>query len=127
MKKLLLTSAGFQNPETADEFLKLADKTPSEIKVIFIPTASSRTEEELKHVIESKKELADIDIRKENIKTLDLNHRISYDEVVGFDAIYVCGENTFYLLQKVREACLDKIIKKFVEDGGTYVQTNKQY
>ena len=68
MKKLLLTSAGFQNPETADEFLKLIDKSPSEIKIIFVPTASSRTEEELKYIKESKKELIDIGIREENIK-----------------------------------------------------------
>ncbi|TRZ55384.1 hypothetical protein D4Q76_00545 [archaeon] len=120
MKKMLLTSAGFQNPEIADEFLKMANKPISEIKIIFVPTAS-RTEEELEHVEESKKELNDIGINHKNIKLLDLNRKVHYSEVADFDVIYVCGGNTFYILQRIRETGFDKIIKQFVENGGIYV------
>lgn len=120
MKKLLLTSAGFLNHKIGQKFLDLAGKPASQIKIIFIPTAS-RTERELKHVKESREELIEIGIREGNIKTLDLNRKISYDEVSDFDVIYVCGGNTFYLLYKVMESGFDKIIKRFVEDGGVYV------
>ena len=120
MKKLLLTSAGFLNPEISDVFLELLNKPTSEIKIIFVPTAS-RTEEELKYVRESKEELIALGIKSRNIKNLDSNLKVSYNEVKGFDVIYVCGGNTFYLLSKVRETIFDDVIKKFVKDGGLYV------
>lgn len=120
MRKMLLTSAGFQNPEVGIEFLKLVGKATPEVRIIFVPTAS-RTEEELFYVEKSRKELLSIGIKEENIKNLDLDHKVSYGEVYGFDAIYVCGGNTFYLLKKVRETGFDKIIDRFLEDGGIYV------
>ncbi len=120
MKKLLLTSAGFQNPEVADEFLKMVNKPATKIKIILVPTAS-RTAEELKYVEKSKEELNDIGINQKNIKILDLSRKISYEEVADFDAIYVCGGNTFYILQKIRETGFDKIIKQFMENGRVYV------
>ena len=118
--KLLLTSAGFENPKVGKEFLKLIDKLASEIKVIFVPTAA-RTEEELFYVEKSKKELLNVGILAQNIKILDLDHKISNEEVDGFDVIYVCGGNTFYLLHKVKEADFGSIIKQFLERGGVYV------
>jgi len=118
--KLLLTSAGFENSKVGKEFLKLIDKPVSEIKVIFVPTAA-RTKEELFYVDKSKKELLNVGIHAQDIKTLDLDHKISFEEVDGFDVIYVCGGNTFYLLHKVREASFDKITKQFLEKRGIYV------
>ncbi len=120
MKKLLLTSAGFENPEIWEEFLKLVNKHASEIKLIFVPTAS-RTKEELHYVEKAKNELLDFGITNQNIKTLNLDHIILYEEVSGFDAIYVCGGNTFYLLDRVRKTGFDKIIKQFLKDGKIYV------
>lgn len=118
--KLLLTSAGFENPKVGKEFLKLIDKPVSKVKVIFVPTAA-RTKEELFYVDKSKKELLDVGILNQNIKTLDLDHKISFEEVDSFDVIYVCGGNTFYLLYKVREAGFDIITKQFLEKRGIYV------
>ncbi len=119
-KKILLTSAGFENPEVRREFLKLVNKPSSEIRIIFVPTAS-RTKEELFYVEKSRKELLKIGIKEENIKTFDLDHEVSYDEVDSFDVIYVCGGNTFYLLKKVRETGFDKIINQFLENNRIYV------
>lgn len=120
MKKLLLTSAGFLNKKVADAFLDLVTKKPSEMKIIFIPTAS-RTKEELFYVKESKKELLDLGIERENIKELSLDHKISHNEVEGYDVMYVCGGNMFYLLKKVRESGFDEIIKKFIDQSGVYL------
>lgn len=120
MKKLFLTSAGFENPLVKKQFLKLIDKPPSEIKVIFVPTAA-RTRQELHYVKESKKELLSAGVRDPNIKTLKLNHKILYKEVASFDVIYVCGGNTFYLLDKVKKSGFDRVINRFVEERGLYV------
>ncbi|VVB61021.1 Peptidase E [uncultured archaeon] len=119
MKKLLLTSAGLSNSKITKAFLELVNKPVSEIKVIFVPIAS-RTKEELYYVEESKKELIELEIKRENIKTLNLDRKVSDSDVSGFDVIYVCGGNTFYILHKVRENGFDKVIKKFVESGRIY-------
>ena len=120
MKKLLLTSAGFKNPKVGEKFLKLVNKPVSEIKIIFIPTAA-RTKEELKYVDESKKELLDLGIPETNIKILNLDKSLAYEEVKDFDVIYVRGGNTFYLMHKVRETGFDGVIKQFVKEGKVYV------
>jgi peptidase E len=113
--KLLLTSAGFLNKEVSNTFLSLLNKPTGQIHIIFIPTAS-RTEEELKYVEESRQELVDLGIT--NIITLNLDRKVTANEIDNTDAIYVCGGNTFYLLQKIRESGLDQLLPSF---SGLYV------
>lgn len=119
MTKLLLTSTGLANQKITNQFLQIIDKPVSQIKIIFVPTAS-RSEEELKYVDESKKELLDLGILENNIKTLNLNKPASFQEVEDFDVIYVCGGNTFYLLKKVRETGFDKVIIEFAKTDKLY-------
>ena len=119
MTKLLLTSTGLANQNITNQFLQIIDKPVSQIKIIFVPTAS-RSEEELKYVNESKKELLDLGILENNIKTLNLDKPVSFQEVEDFDVIYVCGGNTFYLLKKVKETGFDKVIIKFAKTGKLY-------
>jgi len=119
MAKLLLTSTGLANKNIAKKFLQTIAKPASQIKLIFVPTAA-RSEEELKYVQESKKELLDLGFLTKNIKTIDLDKPASVKSVVDFDSMYVCGGNTFYLLKKVRETGFDKVIKKFVKTGKLY-------
>lgn len=119
MTKLLLTSTGLANQNITNQFLQLIDKPVSQIKIIFVPT-TSRSVEELKYVDESKKELLDLGILENNIKTLNLDKPISFQEVEDFDVIYVCGGNTFYLLKKVRETGFDKVIIEFAKTDKLY-------
>lgn len=119
MTKLLLTSTGLANQNITNQFLQIIDKPVSQIKIIFVPTAS-RSEEELKYVNESKKELLDLGISEINVKTLNLDRPVSFDEVADFDVIYVCGGNTFYLLKKVRETGFDKVIIEFAKTDKLY-------
>jgi len=41
--------------------------------------------------------------------------------VEGFDVIYFCGGNTFFILHKVRENGFDKVIERFVNEGKLYI------
>ncbi|EKD23068.1 MAG: Peptidase S51 dipeptidase E [uncultured bacterium] len=113
--KLLLTSAGFRNKEVEVRFIELLNKPVEEINLIFIPTAS-RFEDELKYVEISRQELIQLGIK--NIKTLQLDHQITKDEIDKADVIYVCGGNTFYLIQQIRQSGFDKLLKSF---QGLYV------
>ncbi len=119
MTKLLLTSTGLANKKITNLFLEIINKPVSKIKIIFVPTAA-RNKEELKCVGESKRELLGLGILESNIKTAGLDKPISFKEVRGFDVIYVCGGNTFYLLKKVRETGFNKVIIEFVKTDKLY-------
>lgn len=118
--KLLLTSAGFENPKIGEKFLELVCKPASEIKVLFIPTAA-RTDGELFYANKSKEELIGLGIPEENIINFDLDRKLTDEEQNNIDAIYVCGGNTFYLLHKVRESGFGEVIKKLTGKGVVYV------
>ncbi|MCK4259329.1 MAG: Type 1 glutamine amidotransferase-like domain-containing protein [Halanaerobiales bacterium] len=120
MVNLLLTSAGFENPKIGDEFIRLIGKPPSDIRVLFIPTAAIN-EEQLKFVEESKFELLKVGIMEDNIHTFNLDRVVTYDKVAKYDSIYVCGGNTLHLLNKIKDIKFDIILKKLIDDGKLYV------
>jgi peptidase E len=120
MRRLLLTSSGFGNDKIRNTFLKLAKKPVSEIKVLFIPTAS-RKNEEMEYVKKSKKELTDLGLLEENIRVFNLGEEIDDKDLSKVDAIYVCGGNTYYLLKRLKETRFDATIKMLVESGKIYV------
>ncbi len=118
--KLLLTSAGFENKNVKAAFLEIIHKPLSELKLIFIPTAS-RFKEEIVYVQKSKEELLSFGILEKNIKTVHLDHKISYNKVKDYDCVYVCGGNTFYLLDQIRKTGFDKILKDYLKEDKCYV------
>lgn len=120
MSRLLLTSAGFENPKIGMEFLKLINNDPSNVKVLFIPTAAT-SEEALFCVEKSRKELLSVGIKNENIITYNLDYMISYEALKEIGVVYVCGGNTFYLLHKIRESKFDITLKNLIKNGIIYV------
>lgn len=123
MGKLLLTSSGFSQI-IIREFLKLANKMPKEIKLLFIPTASeavSETQVGGRYIEEEKEGLYDLGIEKQNVIIFNLDSNIEENKLRDIDVIYVCGGNTFYLLSKIRESGFDKRIKEMVGRGVIYV------
>jgi peptidase E len=120
MKKLLLTSTGFTNEKIGERFSSLINKRPDEIKVVFVPTAA-REDIEWKYVEESKQELIDIGICVDNLNVLDLDRKYSYEDLADYDAMYVCGGNTFYLLKKIKENGFDQVMKEFIKNDKVYV------
>lgn len=114
-KAFLLTSAGFFNKEISDIFLGLIKKPIGEISVLFIPTAS-RAKEELAYVNSSRRELLDLGVN--HLITLNLDHKLTTEEMQNADVIYVCGGNTFYLLKKIKESGFAQILEQY---EGLYV------
>lgn len=120
MKKLLLTSAGFVNPKIGQTFLELLGKPSEDIRILFIPTAS-RTPVELKYVEESLQELVDMGITAEHIITENLEQKVTVEQFQNIDAVYVCGGNTFYLLDRVRKSGFDTVVNKLIEQDAVYL------
>lgn len=112
--KLLLTSAGFINPETAEVLMKEIPKQAEWCKVLMVSYTQNKAEDS--YVVASKKELEALGFK--DVKIINL-HKPTKPEVV--DVIYVCGGNTYAILQKMKETGLDKFIIEAVNKGVLYI------
>jgi len=118
LRKLILTSAGFDNRKIRDKFIELIDKKPNSIKVLFIPTAAV-TESQKDIIPLCKNELIDIGIHETHITSYDFEQPMTLDEMLVFDAIYVCGGSTKYLLEKMNNGYLP--LENYLNQGGVYL------
>jgi|SRR3989344_4272830 len=118
MKKLILTSNAFVNPKIKQRFLELLDNNPKDTKVIFVTTAAEGEEGSMIYVKKSEEELIKLGILKENIKWVGNLKNINTEE---YDVMYVCGGNTFYLINEIRKTGFDKKIIDFINRGKLYV------
>ncbi len=120
MRKIILTSAGFENKLIEQKFLTMSNKQPEEIKALWIPTAA--IDEAAKAVLpKCRNDLLHAGILPENITTYDLDYKMKYDEITNYDTVYVCGGNSRYLLDKMIEANFVDLLKRYIEQGGIYI------
>lgn len=117
MKTLLLTSAGFQ---VRNEILKILPKSPKELKLVHITTAS-------------KDEISDDYVKNETKLMKELGFQVTEADIRGMsesetrklledkDIIYVQGGNTYWLLKWVKESGFDKVVRELVEKGVIYI------
>ncbi len=117
MKKILLTSAGFLNPKIAKEFINILPKKIEDIKILVISYVQN--DDEQYYIDKSKKEL--IDLGFEKIQNLNLNEDFDIEVLGDFEVIYICGGNTYLILDKLKKTDLFDFIKKQVEKGSVFV------
>lgn len=115
--KLFLTSAGFTNQEIAREFLAQLPFPVGQSRVLIVAYAQNPEEEF--YVNESKKEIQQLGF--ENIVIANMHHPVDVSSLGDFSVIYVCGGNTFAILQKLRETGLSAFIIQQVQAGAVYV------
>lgn len=120
MKTLLLTSAGFRTPELQKDLLKILPKSPSQIKVAHILTAS-KVSPDRAFVDRERKVLSDIGFNAEEVD-IEGKYPQELRNLLGSkDIIYVQGGNTYYLLKHVRESGFDGVVKDLIEKGVIYI------
>ncbi len=120
MRKLLLTSAGFENKRLEKWFLKLAEKPPQNIRALFIPTAAIFPDA-IAVLPKCLNDLLYAGVLPENISVFDLHRNMPYEELSAFDAVYVCGGDTKYLLNRINNTRFCEPLRQFAENGGVYV------
>lgn len=130
MKKLFLASSFYQ---VADKLQALVPESKG-LKVAFIPTAADVYEETPWMDADREKLVAmgfiveDYDIKNDGDSDDDNNtdhhndrgSRI-YNDLKGFDVIFVSGGNTFYLLYHIRQSGFDKAITRLIDEGKVYI------
>lgn len=114
--KLFLTSTGLSNPKITESFLKIIGSAPEKASALVI--AYGQNEIERFYIEEAKKQ-----VERLGINTASHNMQDAFDikDLPNFDIIYVCGGNTFSILDKMREVKIDDYIKLQVERGAVYV------
>lgn len=119
---LFLTSAGFQDFQTKqirkdlefalrEQYNELGDK-----RVCFLCTMRQESDRVW------------LDLYDEEFKALGLQYvsvNISEElnglDLPEYDIYYVCGGNTFYILDRLRKTRMDEVLKKAVQQGKAYI------
>ena len=113
MKKLFLASSGLEYIK------KFVGKDPSEVKMLFIPTAGNLDDNVW--WIDKDRDV----LTKMGFKFTELDIAIATTEDLKkqlgqADIVYIAGGNTLYLLKQLRDTGFDKLLSSYVEDGGLY-------
>ena len=120
MRKILLTSTGFENKNIEKKFLELLNKKAEESKVLFIITAAIDPDA-IRILSGCLDDLTNCGIKDENITICDLHRAMSEEKLKTFDAIYVCGGSTKHLVSRMAEVDFKKIVDKYIDNGGIYI------
>ncbi|GHV38399.1 hypothetical protein FACS189490_00260 [Clostridia bacterium] len=120
MRKILLTSAGFETRVISDAFLRLVGKEPIAIKALFIPTAANNADA-IEVLPKCMNDLLKVGILKDNINVFDLHRSLSETEMNKFDMVYFTGGSPQYLLKRINETGFSIPLNKFVDNGGVYI------
>ncbi|MCH4886765.1 hypothetical protein EZV73_04255 [Acidaminobacter sp. JC074] len=118
MKKIVLTSAGFDNPNIADKVKELLSKDVNNLSVLFVVSAAV-TESQKKILPLCKSEIVDLGINEKQIVSYDFDYEISSKEILDYDMIYVAGGSTQALLNKMGD--FKSTLDAFLDQGGVYV------
>lgn len=120
MKRIILTSAGFENKNIENLFLKFINKSTDTAKALWIPTAA--IDDGAKAFLpKCMKDLLNAGLKKENITVYDLDYKMTYKELQKYDAVYVCGGDCNHLITRMRECGFVDLIMKYSENDGVYV------
>lgn len=120
MKKILLTSTGFDNENIKNKFIELLNTNIENVKVLFIITAANDPDA-VRILSGCLDDLTKCGITDENIKVYDMHKPLSQDEVNQYNAIYVCDGSTKYLVERIDEIKFKMTIDEYISQGGVYV------
>ncbi len=120
MKKIILTSTGFDNENIKNKFISLLDKNINDVRILFVITAANNPDA-IRILSNCLDDLTNCGIPDENITVYDMHKLISQNKINDYDAIYVCGGSTKYLTERIKELNIKPVIDKFIEKGGIYI------
>lgn len=117
--KLLLTSDGLSSKKIRGAFVGLLEKKVQENKILVVHTA--KTPKHFTYLDEIGKVFSRSGILLPHITYLDIGKEMPRPSLSDYDAVYVCGGNTYFILDRIRKVGLADPIKRFVKSGGLYI------
>lgn len=113
--KLLLTSTGLANENVRNFFISKFDRLDNKTACI---VTSGQNEEEQFYIDGSIRELESLGIEVVEFNIAKENGFVNFPK---FDIYYVCGGNTFYILDRMRKTGVDKILIDAIKNGKFYL------
>ncbi|MEI7890855.1 MAG: Type 1 glutamine amidotransferase-like domain-containing protein [bacterium] len=113
--KLLLTSTGLSNENVRKFFISQFDKLDNKTACI---VTSGQNEEEQFYIDGSIRELKSLDVE---VVEFNIAKGDKFADFPFFDIYYICGGNTFYILDRMRKTGVDKILIDAVKNGKFYL------
>jgi len=117
MRKLILSSNGIANQDIYDAFVSQLAHPLNKVKLLYIPLALQETfsPQCLIAALSTVQNLTELGIAQENIHWLD-EANLHED----YDAIYVSGGNTFYLMDQINRRNLREPLTRMVDSGAVW-------
>jgi len=113
--KLLLTSAGLENKIIRDFATSQISEFKSKTVGVVI---TGQTPEERIYIDQSLKELRDLGM---TTISMNISKDDNFNDLAEFDMYYVCGGNTFYILDRIRKTGVDNILLKAIKKDKLYI------
>lgn len=122
MKKVLLTSSGFETEHILEVFRHLFQKDMQKVNALFIPTAANAPDSDGIGVLpKCMNDLLRSGIPSKNIRIFDLHCNMTFDELKEFDVVYFTGGNPQYLIQRINDTGFNVSLHQYIDNGGVYV------
>lgn len=113
---IVLTSTALSNLEVSN-YIKVFFDNLSDKRVAIITNAADGLQEN-KYAKLAKEQLESLGFKKVFFHNVLVN---DHNELKNSDVIYICGGNTFVLLNTLKSSKTDELIKKRVEDGALII------
>ena len=118
--RVLLTSAGLETKEIQDFFMNMINKDMSLVKALFIPTAAINAGA-IEVLPKCMNDLLKCGIKDENIKVFDLHTGMTTEDIQQYDVVYLCGGETYYLLERINETGFNKSLMQYIQKDGLVI------
>ncbi len=118
MKKLFLTSS---SEMVMDDIVKKLPNSPTELKLALINTAAEVEKGDHWWLRAEKKKLAEVGFEIDEFSITGMKIEEIEERLLNKQVIYVCGGNTFYLLDQMIKTGFDQIVKRKIEEGVIYM------
>lgn len=118
MTQLFLASSG---DYVLDDIVKHLPKKPEEYQLAFINTAAEVEDGDHWWVKKEKEKLLSAGFQTDEFSVTGLSKEELDSKMAGKNGIYICGGNTYYLLDQVIKSDFDQFLRKWIENGKLYL------
>lgn len=118
--RVLLTSAGLETEEIKEYFMDMIGKDMSIVKALFIPTAAVNADA-IAVLPKCMNDLLKCGILNKNIKVYDLHAGMEMEELQQYDVVYLCGGDTYYLLERINDTKFNESLMDYINNNGMVI------
>ena len=118
--RVLLTSAGLEVKKIQDYFVNMINKDMSLVKALFIPTDAINAWA-IAVLPKCMNDLLKCGIKDENIKVYDLHTGMTTEDIQQYDVVYLCGGDTYYLLERINKTGFNKTLMEYIKKDGLVI------